>query len=513
MEPRLLSKTEYILWRECPKNAWVRRHKPEVHGQYEPSEFEQALAEWGNKVEEVAREMFPSGFLVERRSAGARELTKQLIAERRPVIYQAVFTTDEYLAATDILAWNEGAGAYDVYEIKMSSTEEEDENGKVRKNKQKEEQYDHDLAFQCNVVEACGVVLNKKYLVRLNRQYVRNGDLDYSRLFLLEDKTEYMRELQPIVQLDMNRAHRYVCDEGEPEGRCPCYYKGRSRHCTTFAYNNPGVPEYSVHDLNRIGNSKAYLRELLDAGILHIDHVPMSEKLMKSPKKLNQVHAHKSGAPIVDIEGIREELDQMEFPLHFLDYETIPEPIPLYSGYRPYQHVVFQYSLHVLHAPDAELQHFGDLVLGGDPAEKIAEQLRAHIGDRGTVISWYKTFENSRNRELAELLPRYRHFFLNLISRTYDLMDIVEKQHYVHPGFQGRASIKKVLPVLVPGMSYDGLAVKNGTDAIMGYSQISSGEITGAEADAKREAMLEYCKLDTLAMYEIWRQFRQIVEA
>lgn len=165
-----------------------------------------------------------------------------------------------------------------------------------------------------------------------------------------------------------------------------------------------------------------------------------------------------------------------------------------------------------MRAPDAELQHFGDLILGGDPSEMIAEQLRAHIGDKGTVLSWYKTFENCRNRELAQLVPKHKDFFLNLVARTYDLMDIVEKQHYVHPGFEGRASIKKVLPVLVPGLSYDGLPVKSGTDAIEGYRQMTKGELADDMKEQKRQAMLEYCKLDTLAMVEIWKHFLSVAK-
>ncbi len=510
---KLLSKTEYIMYRECPQNAWVRRHRSDIHDQYEMSEFEESLLEMGNEVEELARGMFPEGYLVERRSEGAVELTKQLISERKPIIFQAVFTTDAYLAATDVMVWNEGAGAYDLYEIKMSSTQKEDADGKVKVDRKKEERYSFDLAFQAQVVEACGVKLHKKYLVRLNRKYVRNGELDYSQLFILEDRTKDMPAYQDLAKEEMIRAHAALQSTRIPEGRCPCFYRGRSKHCTTFAFTNPDVPQKnSVHDLNRIGSSKRYLRELLDAGILHIEHVPENEDLIKSEKKYNQVRVHKTQEPLINTEALRSELSKLEFPLYFLDYEAYPTAIPPFSGYRPYQQIVFQYSLHVLHAPDAEVQQFGDLILGGDPSEKIAEQLRAHIGDKGSVIVWYKTYEDCRNRELAQLAPKYKDFFEHIISRTYDLMDIVEGQLYVHPGFEGRASIKKVLPVLVPELSYAGLPVKSGTDAIEGYRQLTRGELEGTARDQKQIDMLEYCKLDTLAMYEIWKQFRAIAQ-
>ena len=136
--------------------------------------------------------------------------------------------------------------------------------------------------------------------------------------------------------------------------------------------------------------------------------------------------------------------------------------------------------------------------------------MRENLGDTGTVISWFKTFENTRNRELANYLPDYKDFFLNIISRTYDLMDIVEGQHYVHPGFEGRASIKKVLPVLASHLSYKTLGVQDGTGAIEAYRQITSGELSGDMAKEKERQMLEYCKLDTYAMYVIWKHFNDL---
>ena len=263
----LLTKTDFILYKECPNNVWVKRHKPDEYAKFEVSEFEKSLAEMGIEVEELARGMFPAGYLVERRSEGAKELTQKLIADRTPVIFQAIFATDKYLAAADVLKWNDSAQKYDIYEIKMSSTEEDDgEEGEPKRvNKKRELQYEYDLAFQTNVLEASGVSLHKKYLVRLNRLYVRDGDLDFTpnQLFIIEDKTEAIERLKPTAAIEMEHAQEYLSGAENPPGPCPCYYKGRSAHCTAFSYINPSVPAYSVHDLNRIGNSKPYLQKLL----------------------------------------------------------------------------------------------------------------------------------------------------------------------------------------------------------------------------------------------------------
>lgn len=525
---KLLTKTDFISYRECPNNVWVKWHKPEEYNKFEISEFEKSLGVMGNEVEELARGMFPGGYLIEKRSEGAQELTQKLIADHTPVIFQAVFSTEKYLAATDVLKWNQEANAYDLYEIKMSSTEseddEEDEDGKPKKiNKKKELQYEYDIAFQTNVAKLCGITFNKKYLIRLNKNYVRAGKLDFIKLFELTDKTELLNEaFKSVALVEMESSYMYLSENKVPPGQCTCYYKGRSSHCTSFSISNPDVPKYSVHDLNRIGNSKAYLKELLDEGILKIEDVPEDDRLKpkkvkegeepKKPIKLNQVQVHKSKKEIVDFEAIKMELDSLTFPLYFLDYETYPTAIPPFSGYHPYQHIVFQYSLHILRSKDAKLEHKECLILDGDPSERIVKSLRENIGNTGSVIAWYKKFENSRNKELASLVPSQADFLNSVITRTYDLMDIVHNQHYVHHGFKGSSSIKKVQPVIAPDFSYKDLGVQNGTDAIEAYRQISQDELVGSALEEKKHQMLEYCSYDTEIMYIIWKFFTKLVE-
>jgi hypothetical protein len=165
-----------------------------------------------------------------------------------------------------------------------------------------------------------------------------------------------------------------------------------------------------------------------------------------------------------------------------------------------------------LRSKDARLEHQESLIFSGDPSEHIVESLQKHIGSTGSIISWYKHFENSRNRELAILVPSQADFLNDIIKRTYDLMDIVDNQHYVHHGFRGSSSIKKVQPVLAPQFSYKNLGVQNGTDAIEAYRQISKGELIGEAVEEKKRQMLEYCKNDTEVMYVIWKFFTDLVE-
>ena len=54
-----IPKTDYILWRACHKNAWLRIHKPDVYNSAELTEYEQSVIDMGIEVERVARGLFP----------------------------------------------------------------------------------------------------------------------------------------------------------------------------------------------------------------------------------------------------------------------------------------------------------------------------------------------------------------------------------------------------------------------------------------------------------------------
>lgn len=527
---KLLTKSDFILYRDCPHNVWVKWHKPEEYNKFEISDFEKSLGLMGNDVEELARQKFPGGFLVEGRGENSQKLTKDLISKQTPVIFQAVFATDKFLAAADVLKWNGEVKAYDIYEVKMSSADEEEENetedGKPRKvNRKKEEQFEYDLSFQVNVARLCGVDINNKYLIRLNRDYTKVGRLNLEKLFEVTDKTEIINDtFQAVTLAEMESAHLYLSNDKMPSDHCRCYYeKGRKTHCTTFSIINPDVPEYSVHDLNRIGNSKKLLGELISEGLINMDDISEYDDRLKTKtvskdgeevrhKKQNQVKAHKTKEPIIDYDAIKKELDSLTFPLYFLDYETYPTAIPMFDGYRPYQHIVFQFSLHILRSKDSELEHKECLILDDDPAERLVESLRNDIGDTGTIISWYKTFENSRNKELAKLVPKYADFLNNVISRTYDLMDIIEKQYYVHHGFRGRSSIKQIQTVIAPDFSYKKLAIKSGADAIEAYRQMNEDNLSETKKEEKKKDMLKYCQYDTEIMYIIWKYFNDLIK-
>src|SRR6266404_228191 len=388
-----VSKTDFMRWRDCPKDAWLAIHNPELYYSFAPTEFELALRDTGAKVEEIARARFPDGVLIVGRDEVAQGLTRKLVDRKTAVIFQPVFLTDSLLAAIDVLQFNPDTGGYTIYEIKSSSS--------------LKDEHIHDVAFQVMLLRRCGLKIDQAFLLHLNPEYVRCGELDLSNLFSVGELTSKMAEAEETIVRELEEAKIYLLNENEPAGPCCCIYKGRASHCTTFTYSNPHVPAYGVHDISRVGKPK--LKEMVDAGIFELDKVPTYINLTTNQQ--NQVNAYQSQEIIINEATIMAELQKLQFPLYFIDYETHMSAIPLFDGWSPNKQVPFQYSLHIIETPGAEVVHKEFLhTVMEDPDVPFATSLQEHIGPYGSIIVWYKPFECSQNKLIGTRRPEYREF-------------------------------------------------------------------------------------------------------
>lgn len=128
------------------------------------------------------------------------------------------------------------------------------------------------------------------------------------------------------------------------------------------------------------------------------------------------------------------------------------------------------------------------------------------------MVVYNRGFEESRLKEAAVTCPEYADFVSNLLRRIVDLLKPFRDFHYYHPDQQGSASIKKVLPVLAPDLSYKDLDIGDGGTASSEYVRITFGNVSDEERQKVRSALLKYCHLDTLAMIRIVQALRKIVQ-
>jgi len=136
------------------------------------------------------------------------------------------------------------------------------------------------------------------------------------------------------------------------------------------------------------------------------------------------------------------------------------------------------------------------------------EALQKHVPATGSVVVWNQKFEKGINTQLAERQPEHKAFLEALNNRVVDLMIpfFGKTTMYDHSEFMGSASIKYVLPALVPTLSYKDLHIQEGGAASDTWYRIVSGQYSADEVVMKTKALKDYCHLDTLAMVEIWKK-------
>lgn len=487
-----ITKTDYLEYTYCRKNLWLKKHKPELFVDVELSEFEKKIIEEGNAADAAAREIFLGGVLVEIVGPNAAPFTQDLVTQKTRAIFQGAFLSNPFFVQADVLHFNEALDGWELYEVKATN--------EVKRTIP--HHHINDVAFQKNVLEATGLRIVRAGVIHLNREYQKQDEIDYRQLFIVEDLTDEICEAQAAVRDQMREMEAYLQD---PEERgCQCLYRGHNAQCTTFRYSNPDVPDYSVHDINRIGASKKLLFDWIDRGIYAIDDIDNAHKL--TGVKRAQHNAYRLGKPLIDHEGIAQVLSELVFPLAFFDYEGYSSAIPRFDGFGTYEQVPFQYSLHLLEK-DGTLTHKECLLT--DPGQHLTlplvEQMKQDFEHTGSVISWYKSYEQQRNDKLAKLHPGDAEFFTSLNDRMFDLMSIFSTNLYVDARFKGSASIKNVLPVLVPHLTYKNLGIQKGDQAVERWEKLIDPQTSQKEKDQITRDLLEYCKLDTLAMVEIYQ--------
>jgi hypothetical protein len=205
----------------------------------------------------------------------------------------------------------------------------------------------------------------------------------------------------------------------------------------------------------------------------------------------------------IDAKAIRKELKQLEYPLYFLDYETFSFALPPFDDYRPYQNTPFQYSLLIKDSPSAAIRHKEFLERSfQNPVPTLLSQLKEGIGSQGSVIVWFASFEKGCNEEMTRMNPKFAKFLKSVNARVFDLELIFQfkRQLYVKSKFQKSASLKKVLPVLCPELSYASLAIQEGNEASASWPVLTNPNTPENEKNTLAKDMLEYCKRDTEAM-------------
>jgi len=491
---RTFSKSKLLAYRQCPKRLWLEIHRPELR---EDSSATQASFKVGHKVGEIAQKLYDpmgKGQLINAQEEGfasAFARSSGLLASSQP-IFEAGFKAGGALAFADVMLPKRKAGqrTWRMVEVKSSTSVKD--------------YHRDDTAIQAFVARAAGVPLSSIVLAYIDSDWVYPGGGDYQGLLVEEDLTKEAFARDAEVKAWIAEAQTIAAKSKEPNlrtgGHCNDPYEcGFLEYCQGQEIQ----AEYPVQWLPRI-QSKALKSHLQDGSVIDMREVP--EELLNDQQQRVKNHTL-AGTTYFDDLSAAAELSAHKLPAYFLDFETIQFAIPIWKGTRPYQQVPFQLSLHRLgRTGKLEKKSFLD-ISGSDPSRQFAETLIEVCGVSGPVFVYNAGFETARIRELGDRFPKLKKLLLAINARVVDLLPIAQR-HYYHPSQQGSWSIKKVLPAVVPELSYGDLdGVQDGGKAMEAFLEAIATDTSQSRKAQIKKQLLEYCSLDTYAMVKLWQFF------
>jgi len=475
-----LSKTDYLSYLTCPEELWMSYHQADGLPGF--SLEAQHKVEQGNLIDQLAQDWFKESCIIDDEAIDPDQ-----------VAFQYKVTAGNYLVKADITVFSEPK-VCDLYEVKSGTG--------------LKQEHLYDIAFQRMVFELAGYQVNRTFLIYVNSKYAIQDPIDLCEFFGVENVTAEVDDLIGQTRTSAVDAWNWLHRKSLPALTEITSLCGNRLNCNYLQQYYEAIPEYSVFNISRIGAKKLNL--LLEMDILNILDVPADFKL--SDKQRTQVNVAQKNEPLIQVAEIKKVLDGLAYPLYFLDYETFSYVMPCHEGLFPYQQMIFQYSLHVIESEGSKPQHFEYLMSSKEtPLDEIFAQMVQQIHPtKGTVLVWNQSFEKTQNKLMAARLPAYAEFLHSVNDRVYDLMKIFTQGFYVHPKFKGKTSIKKVLPVLCPELSYGDLEIQNGIAAVIKWHHMTDGRMSETEASQTYQDLLKYCCLDTWAMVQIWEELGRV---
>lgn len=484
-----ISKTKYLEGLQCSKLLWYEYNRKELIPPPDPAK--QAIFDEGIKIGEIARTLFPGGIKLERNKfpEAQDKQSREALKERKP-LFEAGFVANHGYALADVLL-PAGRSAWELIEVKSSTSVKEE--------------HLSDVGFQLYTYRNSGLEVRSCALMHINNKYLRKGKIDAQELFIKEDVSAQVKELLSFTENKIPELLGVIVQPVEPKiaigPQCDAPYE-----CPLKGHCWKHVPEHNSVFSLYYGKKLAF--KLMEKGIKDLCAIPEGTKL--NDKQQIQITCCVKNDSHVDRDGVCAFLNKLEYPLYFLDFETVAGGLPLYDLSRPYEQIPFQYSLHVVEKLGAKPKHYSFIAPdAADPRSEVLKQLKDLLKDKGSIVAYNASFEVSALERSAGIYSEYADWVEQLKKRVVDLLEPFRAFNFYHPKQEGSNSLKAVLPALT-GMSYKEMEIGEGTLASREYARVTFTEgISPEERKKVHEALEKYCGLDTQGMIDIIEVLRK----
>ena len=500
MEALFLTRTRYLNGLICPKMLWLRVNRREAFGD---AAISVQSVENSKNVQMLARQLFDPVKVIEHGEyAVMEEVTKKAFSELRslytegsllPALAHAAVSFQNCHCLVDLVALRPDGGA-ELYMVKAASHI----SAAVRE----------DLSYQYYVLRMAGFPVKKAAVLYVNRDYELQEEIEPGKLFREMDLTGEMKKRMPAVRDTIAKLRIYMTQEREPGRRLSegCF---SPYDCSCFGFCGKDLPSPNVFQL--AGTKLEDKIRFYNQGRVGFEELSGSPGL--SATAALQIRCELEKGPLqADRDAIREFLRSLWKPLYFLDFEAFQPVVPKYAGTKPFETIVFQYSVHG--EEENELLHREFLGNpASDPRRELAENLVRDIPGNACILAFNASYEKKRIAELAVRFPELEEPLMRLHAHIVDLMPLFQKKQVYDRRMQGSYSLKAVLPALFPedsSLDYRNLSgVNSGGEAADAFQELL--RLEGGKKEALRAEMLRYCELDTYAMVKIVEKLRELL--
>ncbi|MDR2191796.1 MAG: DUF2779 domain-containing protein [Endomicrobium sp.] len=475
-----INKTIFLNYIACPTLGWKTKRGgfPRQEGLNNELLFLE-----GRKVHKLSYQLFPSAVNAQKRNIDeAAAYTAEILKNPdNKTLLEASFVAQGFSVRVDILEKNsdeyEGKNCWTLYEIKAG--------GKYKA------KYSSDLAYSAMVLLKSGICANRFELKHLSSDYRLGMPVEnlFSSIECSEKVNAKLKEFLSIF------------DKAKSEiesGVMPAPYLKRScKNCPIFDECMGKGVEKHIFNLPRL--SVLAIDELTAMGADAVDKIPQDYELTEMQKIVRNCMI--TNSQYVS-ENLKPELEKIKAPYYYLDFESVTTVMPLYPNIAPHTQLLTQFSIDKSYRLGEISKHYEYIAdHSKDCRRKIAEKLVEYLGTEGSIIT-YASFEKIAASHLAFMFEDLREALLKIAGRMVDLEILVRKNYY-NVDFHGRSSIKKVLPVMIKDMNYEGLEIGEGGDAAAAFAFMAMGLYDKEKIERTKEHLLKYCAQDTFAMVKI----------
>jgi hypothetical protein len=529
---RVLSKSRFKLGLECPNKLYYTGKKDYANKKQEDP-FLLALAEGGFQIEEYARMHYPGGVLIEGNDGDYQSLwdqTQALLQQDNVIIYEAAFLQDGLFIRTDILV--KQGNNIKLVEVKSKSFDPSDDYlfvGKQGGIVAGWKPYLFDISFQKYVIQLCypdwsvtsQIMMadksktatadslnqffrvskkagNRTGVIKIIDSLAGAGDSvlgikDVSAIVsrIINDELVYSVELNFTTAVRILKSNylsdtyanwptsfsckscEFVTEKGTKHlksGFEECFFKQLSWKDAEFS--RPQT--FKIWDFRKgaaLFKEGIYFMDQLTEE--SIDFKVEAGKISRTERQWLQIkkEVELDDSIYVDVDGLKDEMANWNYPLHFIDFETTAVPLPFNTGRRPYEAIAFQFSVHTYyedHSISHSYQYINNLT-GIFPNFDFIRELKEAIGgDEGTIFRYtnhentilnaiYEQLKNSNESDANDLIAFIKNISHNKGDSAekwkgardmVDLWDVLKKYYY-NPLTKGSNSLKFVLPAIL----------------------------------------------------------------